>query len=80
MTTLFQKEKIPLQDLQLKVLVRNLEMIKAYNAVKMRFVKPAKYDKNNSVHEKKLHEVSHEPNFFELIPDNFIAVVHIETK
>ena len=57
-TTLFQKDKIPINDLQLKVLVRNLEMIRGFNLVKKRFAAPIKYDKKNSEHEAKLQKVS----------------------
>ena len=58
LTTLFQKDKIPITDKQLLVLVRNLEMIRGFNLVKARFTQPAKYDKKNAEHEEKLQTVS----------------------
>ena len=59
MTALYRKDKIPITDKQLKVLVRNLEMIRGFNLVKLRFTQPAKYDKKNAEHEEKLHVVSY---------------------
>ena len=59
---IFSANDVDIKGGQFAEMVKNLELIRSFNAAKTAFVSPQKYDKANEEHEKKLLKVGYLTN------------------
>ena len=59
---IFSANDVDIKGNQFAEMVKNLELIRSFNAAKTAFVSPQKYDKANEEHEKKLLKVGYLTN------------------